>query len=260
MSDDFSARVISAVAQAIDIQKRVAFVGLRKSLKKPGEGSEWTEGKKNELRLRVGEIVGDDNFAENAVKVVRRNADEYFAKQLSKKIRLEVSTVSEEGIARAIGARAGIVLRSLHDQAIIEEDLVVAAAERIFERMGWSLDRAIRTRGELLSELQRRAAEEIEARVFGLVVRKLETIEDDVMEWVSRRIYAKTGCSISDIRNIEQTKKEVVDYSFEAVRRRMGIRGTGGGLKMTKRALQLRKAQRKFYQQHGDMHKYTKVT
>lgn len=72
---------------------------------------------------------------------------------------------------------AGIVLNSLHDMAIIESDLVKEAAARIGAAMKWPTMDDVNTAAELLVVLERRAAEEIERRVDGLVIQSLRNVD-----------------------------------------------------------------------------------
>lgn len=204
---------------------------------------------------RLREITDSPRYDAAGLRVV----DQYAKDELSRRMGLDIDEISERGLARAIGKRAGFELNSLSDVEIIKADLTAAAAALIAARLGWALERAIRTHEALLREFERRAAGEIEKRVPGLILRDLadvEQVKSDFCEYAAKKIYSMTGCRISDISDQEKTKKEIYEWAESAMRRRLGIKGTGGGLRMTAKAVRGRKAQRDFYARNGDLHVY----
>lgn len=209
---------------------------------------------------RVSDIVSDKNF----INAVWAEMHKYAGAALEKKTGLVINEISEEGLARAIGARAGFELRSLHDMDIVGEDLIRAAAEKIEARMEVSFGRVIRRVDDLAAALERRAAAEIEKRVPGLVLHDLsnpDTVSDDVARWAADKITSRTGIPLRDIRDPDKTKNDVVRWAEPEIRRRLGVSGSsiGGGLKMTKKAIRNRLAQRRFYAEHGNLKVYQKV-
>lgn len=178
---------------------------------------------------------------------------------------LEIEGLSEEALARAIGKRAGIVLHSLHDADVIAGDLIEAAADRLAAQMAWRLDRAIRSADDALDMIERRARGEIERRVPGLVLHDLTdaaATEWDFVCYAAARIKARTGIIFRDLRDPDRCKNDLVNWADDEVRRRLKIDGTkcGGGLKMTKKAIKNRAAQRRFKAAHGTVQKYERVT
>ena len=254
MSENIIAGIISALAQAnYESGNSGKFV---KWLKNGSNQETHFEKASN----RAVAIVSDDKFVAFAEERIKSSAEKYLAEQLSRKTGLEVEEISEEGVAKAIGKRAGIDLHSLSDRKIIEADLTAAATALIFAYAGWVAEEKIETVEQLMIELELRAIAEIEKRVPDLVLHKLEQIEKDVAAWATKKIREKTGVPITDINDIDKTKKEVVDWAFNAVRRRLHIKGTGGGLKMNAKAVRNRRAQRRFYAEHGNRKKYTGVS
>ena len=136
---------------------------------------------------------------------------------------------------------------------------MVAAMAIIYAKMGWpEPERA--GFDELIDDMEKRALREIEKRIFDIALRKIDTIQEDVERWAIRKIAERTGLTLTNPRDAELCKKQVVDYAFEKVRARLGIKGTGGGLKMTKKAIRNRKAQRRFYAEHGNRKQYIGVS
>ena len=184
--------------------------------------------------------------------------EDYFRGELSAKLGLEISEISEEGIAAAIGKRAGFELRSLHDADIIQADLMRVAADRIAEKMGWNFKHVVTTPQELYDELVRHAAAEVEKRVRDLSLGDLMDVArtvEDVKRWAAARIEARTGIPLNDISSVEKTQASVLRWADAECRRRIGTGGDNPeGLKMTKVAIRNRLAQRKFYAAHGDRH------
>lgn len=196
-----------------------------------------------------------------ATRVTSKQSYPRQARSLLIQLADQIQEISEKGIAEALGRRAGFVLRSLHDIDIVSEDLIAAAAERIAERMGWTLDRALRSAEAIKAELQRRAAALIESKVEGLVLHDifdLDQVMRDCERWAVQKIRQKTGAPITQIQDPDKLKRELFAWAEDECRRRLKIAGTGGGLKMTKKAIRNRLAQRRFYQAHGDRHAYTK--
>lgn len=208
---------------------------------------------------RAEKAITSSGFFELAEKRITDAISGYLAGQLSKKTGLNIEKISEEGIAKAISARVainGFELHSLSDKDQIEADIVAAAAAIIFSYVGWVADEEIKTTVQFINELEKMAVAEIEKRVQDLVLHRLEDVEKDVADWATKKIREKTGAPITDINDIDKTKKEVIDWAFDAVRRRLKIKGTGGGLKMTNKAIRNRRAQRTFYAKHGNVKKY----
>lgn len=155
----------------------------------------------------------------------------------------------------------------MHDVEIVKEDLIRAGADKIAARMGWVYECVIKTVEELKAELARRATSELERRIPGLILRDItspDQVANDFGEWVCTKIREKTGIplrDIGDIANQEKTRRALIDWADAECRRRLKISGAGGsGLKMTRKAIRARNAQRRFYAVHGDRHKYERVT
>lgn len=252
MSEELKSDVMaSMVARWHESNKVVKQIEIQKS---------WIRGLSMALGFektyqKFNEIIDDDMFWSGLYEV----GASYGRRQLSERINLDIQEISERGIAEALGRRAGFVLRSLHDVDIVAEDLLAAAAERIAARMGWTLDRALRTVEAVREELQRRAAALIEAKVPGLVLHDIFNVDkviEDCERWAAKKIEEKTGLTLTDIRDVEKTKRDLLRWADTECRRRLGIAGTGGGLKMTKKAIRNRLAQRRFYAAHGNRHYY----
>jgi len=182
----------------------------------------------------------------------------YFLEELQKKTGLEISEISEAGLAAAIGKRAGFDLHSLHDVDVIQVDLMRAAADRIAARMGWQFDRVIDSGPALIDALVAKAASEIEKKVEGLSLGDLRDVDrtvEDVKRWAAGRIEARAGIILSDIGDAVKTKASVLRWADKECRQRIGTGGQNpSGVKMTKKAIRNRLAQRKFYAAHGDRH------
>jgi hypothetical protein len=125
---------------------------------------------------RISEVVEDKDFFKSAWAVL----EEWAGAALEKKTGLEIKEISEEGLARAIGRRAGFVLTSLHDTDMIAGDLI-AAAEKIGERfLKGGFGQRITSAEQLFSALERRAA---------------------------AKITQQTGIPLRDIRDPDKTKQ-----------------------------------------------------
>ncbi len=227
-----------------------------------GLSDEMYGGKVSELQDRIWRLVSNPKFLSALYSRVEADVDEWLRKQLAKRTGIELDEISEAGLARAISKRArinGLEITSLHDPAIIERDLVVFASSALFAYVGWYVERNVETVEQFVEELESRVIDEIEKRVEGLVIHRMAAIEDSVAEWAQKKIERYTGCQITDIRNAEKTKAQVVDWAFDRVRKRLGIKGTENRLKMDKKSITNRAAQRKFYARHGNMKKYVSV-
>jgi len=213
-----------------------------------------------ETYLRILAVLEDKNF----IPAVMDIYEDYFREKLEQHTGLVVKEISEEGIARAIGDRAGVVLRSLHDVDIIAEDMWAELQQRIEARMGWVFEKAIKKADDLLAELERRARAELEKRIPGLVLHDLtdrDKTEEDFAKWAARWVSEKTGVALTDIRDVEKSKKQLLNWADAECRRRLKIEGTrmGGGLVMTKKGIKNRAAQRRFYAQWGNRRIYNPV-
>lgn len=190
-------------------------------------------------------------------------SQDYFKGVLLKKTGLDVQEISEAGVAQAIGVRAGFDLHSLHDIDVVQADLLREASKRIGARMDWTFDRAIDSAPALIDALVARAAGEVEKRVAGLTLHDLRdagrTVED-VMRWAAGRIEARAGIPLNDIGDIGKAQAACLRWAEEECRQRLRV-DTGGsiGVKMTKKAIKNRMAQRRFYAAHGDRHKMPSV-
>ncbi|MBS1188799.1 MAG: hypothetical protein H6R10_591 [Rhodocyclaceae bacterium] len=210
---------------------------------------------------RIFEVVRTDSF----YGAVLDAAEGWAAKQIEKKLGLLLEHgINEESLARAIGKRAGIVLRSLHDIEIIKEDLIRAAADEIEKRLSIHFEHVVRTADDLMHGLERRAAAEIEKRVPDLVLHDLfdmATTENDLKIWAVSKIKQRTGIPLRDPTDFEKSKQDILNWAEPEIRRRLNITGSsmGGGLKMTKKAIKNRMAQRRFYEAHGNRKKYYPV-
>lgn len=212
-------------------------------------------------KAAVADVVMSDTFA----KSMRLVVENWAAGAIEKKTGVVLEHgINEESLARALGKRAGFVLRSLHDRQIIEADLLTAAAERMAARMGWGPGEKIETAEDLRRLLERRAAKEIEARVVGLVLHDLmdqvQTAQDFAV-WVTGRIRARSGIPLRDVMDMDKTRADLVAWAEPEVRRRLGVSGSSlaGGLKMTKKAIRNRNAQRRFYEARGNRNVYQSI-
>lgn len=209
---------------------------------------------------RVREVVSDINYD----NVVWAAINEWAGAQLSEKTGLEIKEISEEGLARAIGRRAGFDLRSLSDMDIVGEDLIAAAAEKIEQRLRVHFGKKIHHVDDLIAALERRAAFEIEKRVPGLVLHNVMdagVTQSDVEKWATLKVSQKTGIPLRDISDPDKTKQDFIRWAEPELRRRIGVSGSsiGGGLKMTKKAIRNRLASRRFYAAWGSRNQYTSV-
>lgn len=254
VDDDLKLSVAAAVAGRVqEFGEFYGSLNIGRLLAK-GAGVGGTYGK-------VSDVVSDKNF----LPAVWAELEKYAGAALEKKTGLVINEISEEGLARAIGVRAGFELRSLHDMDIVGEDLIRAASEKIEARMGVEFGRVIRRVDDLIAALERRAAAEIEKRVFGLVLHDLSDpgrVADDVAKWAADKVTSKTGIPLRDIRDPDKTKNDLIRWAEPEIRKRLGVSGSsiGGGLKMTKKAIRNRMAQRRFYAAHGNLKVYAGVS
>lgn len=184
-------------------------------------------------------------------------SQDYFKGELSVKTGLQVEEISEAGVAQAIGRRAGFDLHSLHDVDVIQRDLLRVAADRIGARMGWTFDEVIDTPQQLIDALVAHAGAEVEKRVEGLTLDDLRDAGktlDTVKRWAAGRIKARTGIPMNDVGDVQKTQAGVLRWAEVECRRRIGAESNPNGVKMTKKAIKNRLAQRKFYAAHGDRH------
>ncbi|EKD54260.1 MAG: hypothetical protein ACD_60C00102G0002 [uncultured bacterium] len=213
-------------------------------------------------KWRIAEVMCSDAFMRSVLVV----AENWAAGAIERKTGLVLEHgLSEESVARAIGKRAGFVLRSLHDLAIIEADLLAVVTRRIERQMRWRFEGVINSADEFLRELERKAASEIASRVPGLVLHDLTDIarvKDDLLRFAERKIKERTGLDFRDIADQQKCREDMIRFADAEVRRRLRIDGTavGGGLKMTRKAIRNRTAQRRFYEAHGNLKIYERVT
>lgn len=267
--DDLKARIVAELAGYLQ-EKAAAFDG-ENARKVINALDAWVKGDATDEGVVAAYLKASARFGMVTVESGGRNltgtlrkTEEWALEQLSKKVGLEIDELSEEGLARAIGRRAGIALHTLHDADILAGDLIEAAADRAALHMGWRLERAIRSANDFMDLLERRARLEIERRIPGLVLHDLtdrDRTQADFLRYAADRVKAKTGIPFRDLSDPEKIKNDMVNWADAEVRRRLGVEGTacGGGLKMTKKAIRNRLAQRRFHAAHGTVQRYLSV-
>lgn len=212
---------------------------------------------------RLREVVYSSASKPEVREAALAMAEAMLLARLEKKTGIRLESLDERGLARAIGRRVGIELNSLHELDIIEADLMRIAVERIEMAMDWAFGGVIKTIDDLIDQLLKRAATEIERRVPGLVLHDIsdpQAVADDVLRWVAKRIRDKTGIPFRDFSDPQATKEDVLRWARPEIEKRLGKTGLQGGrLRMTRRAVDNRAAQLKFYRTHGRRHVYRSI-
>ncbi|MCK6410988.1 MAG: hypothetical protein L6Q55_01010 [Azonexus sp.] len=249
--EDLKVRILSAVASTNAGVRRIQLQAnpLRHVADSIGFGESYR---------RLQGLTDSSRYDFAAARVVA----DYARAQLSARVGLEIEEISEAGLARAIGKRAGFDLNSLSDVEQIKRDLLIAAVIFMASRLGWVVEEAIDTVEKLARLLERKVAAYLEGRFKGLQLHDLfdpEQTKKDVLRYVCLLIRMKTGINVRNVDDIDAFKKELLDWADAEVRRRLGIRGTGGGLRMTAAAIRSRRAQRVFYAKHGNLKIYQPV-
>lgn len=166
---------------------------------------------------------------------------------------LDDEPFSDRSFAMAISNKIGFTVRSVLNKEMVIEDLMREASVRLNEKTGLMI-RDFRDKEMVREDVEQFAADQIFLKT-GIRLHSLtdkQQITDDLMSFASQVVTERTGVPISNLGNVNAFKSDVYQWAESETRRRIGMPladqtapGTGL-LKMDKRSVQNREAQRRF--------------
>lgn len=194
------------------------------------------------------ELLLDSGLEKEAVKWVKKEIERRTGLAL-----LDDEPFSDRSFAMAISNKIGFTIRSVLNKEMVIEDLMREASARLNEKTGL-LIRDFRDKEMVREDVEQFAADQIFLRT-GIRLHNLtdkQQITDDLMSFASQVVTERTGIPISNLGNVNAFKSDVYQWAESETRRRIGMPladqtapGTGL-LKMDKRSVQNREAQRRF--------------